>query len=416
MIRLEHAKIGPLSCVLSPANRSGGTTVPASRHSNNDPIDIQSVQRTGAATVRRPQSQAWRHTFTLSVIVAAASDDYGSRARPMCSEEIGAIIGSFDGPSTSPLQVNPTKYTIVQPSSLPSYGAQLLLGPGVHQPPIEGTIRNWTEGLLLGLALAQSKNGDAGEEAEALQRHLADEVLRSVRMTSLWSAVIQTEELHPAFGSDYDIAGNTWWPIKRSDHGGAHDDHHVPCDLTDSETIERVPTFIQAVFDGLCPHGHSWFPPSPSRRVDQLYSVDRSWLSWAPPQRPCVVTVHAAEAEAYPRSSWLNLFGRFAHMTTGASTCREVLLALARESDLEKDSLTQAQRNRDLFDELEEMYDLEVAEIPYRRFYSRLRRLRGLEDQYRRVRDRAGLLGQYREAAEKSCRGGGENCNCDSTA
>jgi hypothetical protein len=76
-------------------------------------------------------------------------------------------------------------------------------------------------------------------------------------------------------------------------------------------------------------------------------------------------------------------------------TARELLVKLGHDMELHRESLEAAERHRKYVIELEEMFDLDIAWILYRRIYQRLRKLRRLDDMYANVRDRTEVLGQY---------------------
>jgi hypothetical protein len=118
-------------------------------------------------------------------------------------------------------------------------------------------------------------------------------------------------------------------------------------------------------------------------------------MSWSLPVRRCIVTFYFSRDEDFPLRSRLNLFVVFGHMIGSLMTARELLVKLGHDMELHRESLEAAERHRKYVIELEEMFDLDIAWILYRRIYQRLRKLRRLDDMYANVRDRTEVLGQY---------------------
>jgi hypothetical protein len=118
-------------------------------------------------------------------------------------------------------------------------------------------------------------------------------------------------------------------------------------------------------------------------------------MAWALPMRRCIVIFHFSRAENFPLSSRLNLFVVFGHLAAGLMTTREILVKLGHDVELHRESRLAAELRRKYVIELEEMFDLDIAWTFYRRIYQRLRRLRGLDEMYRNVKELTEMLGQH---------------------
>jgi hypothetical protein len=347
--------------------------------------------------VRKPQSQRWRNTFSLTILFAPTQST-SIALRRVDAHEIGTVVKSLDGPSSNPAIGGNTVYGECPPrASLSSYlrrlyddddlsseMVQTIVGADAADP--SGTIRQWTEALLLTLARRQSRR-TVKTPAVSL-RDTAGDVLRSIRTSSLWSVLVGTRELHPASHDESCVFDGSWWPPDKSQ-------------LTKSP-VARMPESLMEVFDEINVGRTLWFRPTRDRRIDQIDNADRSWMSWAPPQRPAIVSFYCLEVEDFPLRSGLNLFVWLLHAAIGAVTARAIMNALGVLATGQQDVADRARPNLDLIVELEEMFDLDVAAVVYRRFYRRLRALRGLDDQYAKTRERADLIGRYRDVIDRN--------------
>src|SRR5579862_9346479 len=82
-------------------------------------------------------------------------------------------------------------------------------------------------------------------------------------------------------------------------------------------------------------------------------------------------------------------------MVAGLMITREILVKLGHDVELYREPQPAAELRRKYVLELEEMFDLDIAWTFYRKTYQRLRKLRGLDDMYRNVRERAEMLAQH---------------------
>jgi hypothetical protein len=327
---------------------------------------------------RRPSSQAWRFVFTFNAVIAPTNSDAGESNRKFTDAEVGALVGCLDGPSTNPAsrEWNLPSYKIVG-DTWRRYAGHLLQ----HDPPCSlkapadlssGTLRNWLELLFFSVARRQLVGSAGGKRKDPGDEYLADEVLRSLRTMSCWSVLLDAP---PNFKPASQAASSpsdaqSWSP-------GAGLDSLLEC------------------FDHLAVGPARWFRPTDEDRVDHGRVAERTWMAWTLPVRRCIVIFYFSRAENFPLRSRLNLFTVFGHMAAGLMTTREILVKLGHDMELHRESQAAAELHRKYIIELEEMFDLDIAWAFYRRIYQRLRKLRGLDDMYRNVRERTGLLAQY---------------------
>ncbi len=336
---------------------------------------------------RRPSSQAWRFVFTFSLIVAPTSSEDGGTNRMMTDAELGTLVGSFDGPSMTPIRREPDvpRYHVAGDTWRRYAGTLLREGlPSIPKLPhseSEGTLRNWLELLFFAVARRQlALPPDGGRQHERTDeypanypgdKYIADEVLRSIRMTNCWSVLLDAPpSLEPADPAEPSPADAASWVPKVGLDG------------------------LMECFDHLTIGNSRWFRPSGEDRVDQGRIGELTWMSWALPIRRCIVTFYFSRAEGFPLRSRLNLFAVFGHMIDGLMTAREILAKLGHDVELHREPQVAAEFRRKYAIELEEMFDLDIAWTFYRKMYQRLRRLRGLDDMYRSVRERTDVLGQ----------------------
>lgn len=340
-----------------------------------------------AGLTRRPSSQAWRFVFTFSLVIAPTASDDGGTNRLMTDAELGTLVGSFDGPSMTPIRREPDigTYRVLGDAWRHYVSALLRQSPpsalDPRWPEPGGTLRNWAELLFFAVARRQLAAAPAGGKRPARgskyprgyldDKYLADEVLRSIRTTSCWSVLLDAPpHLQPASPADPPPADTASWTPK------AGLDSLMNC------------------FDHLAIGNSRWFRPSDEDRVDRGRVGELTWMSWALPIRRCIVTFYFSRAEAFPLRSRLNLFAVFGHMIAGLMTTREILVRLGHDVELHREPQVAAEFRRKYAIELEEMFDLDIAWAFYRKMYQRLRNLRGLDEMYRSVRERTDVLSQ----------------------
>jgi hypothetical protein len=327
---------------------------------------------------RRPSSQAWRFVFTFNVVIAPTNSDGGETNRKFTDAEVGALVGCLDGPSTNPAsrEWNLPSYEVVG-DTWRCYADDLLK----HDPPSSlrapthlssGTLRNWLELLFFSVARRQLVGSADGKREDLGDEYLADEVLRSIRTMSCWSVLLDASpRFKPASQADSSPSDSQSWSPRAG-----------------------LPS-LMTCFDHLAIGPARWFRPTDEDRVDHGRVGERTWMAWALPIRRCIVTFYFSRAENFPLRSRLNLFTVFGHMAAGLMTTREILVKLGHDMELHRESQAAAELHRKYIIELEEMFDLDIAWAFYRRIYQRLRKLRGLDDMYRNVRERMELLGEY---------------------
>ena len=327
---------------------------------------------------RRPSSQAWRYVFTFNAVIAPTNCANGTANRPFTDAEVGAIVGCLDGPSMNPTGRKWDLPEYQEAHTWREYTSHLLgpdLSLSLAGPPgsSAGTLRNWL--TLLFFSVARRQREDSGTKSQGGDRQdrlLADEVLRAIRTTSCWSVLLDApRRLKPATVKDPPPPDDGSWSPRAGMRG------------------------LMGCFDYLAIGPSKWFRPTYEDRVDQGRAGERSWISWSLPVRRCIVTFYLSRGEDFPLRSRLNLFVMFGHMIAGLMTAREILVKLGHDVELHRESQEAAERHRKYIIELEEMFDLDIAWALYRRIYRRLRKLRGLDDMYTNVRDRAEVLGQY---------------------
>lgn len=329
---------------------------------------------------RRPNSPAWRFVFTFSAIIVPTASEDGAIGRELTDAEVGTLVGCLDGPSTNPIVREPDlpRYRVVgdtwrrYANRLLEQGPACELATQANSP--DGTLRNWLELLFFSVARSQlvGSKGRRRRYKSQDDKHLADEVLRSIRMTSCWSVLLDLPRSYkPANSRDASPRdGQSWSP--NVNMSGA-----MKC------------------FDHMAVGPSRWFRPTDDDRVDQGRVGERTWMAWSLPVRRCIVTFYFSRAEDFPARSRLNLFAVFGHMVAGLMITREILVKLGHDVELYRKPQPAAELRRKYVLELEEMFDLDIAWTFYRRIYQRLRRLRGLDDMYRNVRERTEMLAQH---------------------
>ncbi|HMK97296.1 MAG TPA: hypothetical protein VK425_07080, partial [Acidimicrobiales bacterium] len=376
-----------------------------------DPDDLGTQAGTIAvfpflSLVRKPFSQSWRHTFTLSLIVAPTSAN-ASSPRCLDAQEVASIVKSLDGVNICPA----TGGNVVYRDTLGRLSGYLkaladcndqqgqLLRLALDDPGAsEGSIRQWAEALLVATAARQTQPPRRVVRRREKARELADEVARALRMSALWSVVAGSDDLLPAGYPNAFIRHDAWWPAPAPE-ASTRDPNAISLGPTAVEDpISVLPPSIAELFDRLPAGNGQWLRPTAAHRLDQVSTGDRTWMSWAPPQRPCVLSFWSLSEEQFPRHSGLSLFGWLGQMVMGAVTAREILGVVGHDLPKRQGQVERAQFGHDLILELEEMFDLDVAVNNYARFYRRLRCLRGLDDLYQKARERASLLGDFQDA------------------
>lgn len=327
---------------------------------------------------RQPNSEAWRFVFTLNMVIAPTASESGAYHREMPDAELGMLVGSLDGPSMSPQhRVYPSPEYRTVGDVWPSYASHLLgAEPACTYPPTSapvGTLRNWIELFLFAVARRQLTGTSSiliAKRSDLDDQHLADDVTHSIRMTTCWSVMLDVPGVAPIARGASPTGDTAWQP---------DDDivSHMKC------------------FDHLGVGVAGSFRPTDEDRIDVGRVGEPSWLSWALPIRRCLVTFSLSDDEDYPANSRLNLFAVLGHMVIGLMSARGILLSLVHDVELPHEPRAATIRRREFAVELEEMTDIDAAWTLYSKLYQRLSKLRGLEEMYRNVRERAEFLATH---------------------
>ena len=310
----------------------------------------------------------------------------------MTRSEIRDVLQTMDGGSTHATKEATEPYELL-PSPLSRYveslrgselkTASVLAGRamGVTSEPRlpQGTIRRWTE--LLFTAIEEPIFPGLTEHT------LPDAVLKSIRLYSVWSAMVITPDLRKFDATRDQIVDNAWWPGRRSKH-----------------PEEVLPPSIAELLCSVTNKDARELALAKKTRLDDLECGASGMLMWALEGRRCVLSVHSPEAEEFPKSWSLNQFGWTSHMIIGIASVRAMMGALAAEAEYWSDDAVGklAERSHRITLEMEEMFDLNISWPEYEHLYHRLRQLLGLEATYQHVRDRVELLSRQAEVVART--------------
>ena len=167
--------------------------------------------------VRRPRSQAWRHSFSLSAIIVPTTVGADSN-RSIGPAEVGAVVMSLDGPSVRPSSESLVAYRELG-GSLPGYLGTASRRAGFdrsHQVATDlldrphAPLRQWFGAVLLTAALSQEQ----GSKRRHDERDLASDVLTAVRRTGFWSVLIDSQQFPLPDPIHAATCAGTWWPVR----------------------------------------------------------------------------------------------------------------------------------------------------------------------------------------------------------
>jgi hypothetical protein len=361
--------------------------------------------------VRRPYRIDWRYAMSLSVLFVPQWPDgqpgpLGSNSpRPVSPGEVFDVLTSTGGNSTfiygsanihcdldekSPLHAYLTAITDDKRRDFCSRYTAAQGRPRHDEPK---TLRHWIELMLLTAADLPKRPEDrvddriVPEYERADDRILPDEVLRCLRVNSMWSATLLTDDLQSCEGSSL-IAGGRWWPAGTK----------APAAVDD--LYSGVPRPIVKLFESFAGRSRA-FPPTPDDRVDVLATGGLAHMTWRIPGEHIIVTAYRREADEFPSLSSLNLVGWFAYMAVGVTCAWQTMYSLTHDTDKLQDVAKLSQLVHDRILDLEDVYDLDVAWPAYAEFYSRLRSLLGVEREYNNIKDRLELLFRFAQAEQR---------------
>jgi hypothetical protein len=282
-------------------------------------------------------------------------------------------LASFRSDQSRPLTSELSKRFF--PSSTSSHAE------AAHQEQAEQpSLRAWLELLLT--AVREPRSPRRGDQATPDHDFLVtDDVLRALRLNTMWSAVFTSDQM--AAPNDLAFTPHFLRP------GSAHLAHR------------RVPASVREILRLLAQRDGAFVRPVdyPSDAED---GAGVGHLSWYLRRERILLTVYSRSRDHWPGFSSLNLFGWFGHMMLSVTSAKQTIHLIAEEvasktmSD-KPDLIAVARSAHRSFLELEELYDLDIAWPTYQLFYERLRELTGLNEEYRRARDRIELLTHFSE-------------------
>lgn len=342
--------------------------------------------------VRRPYRDSWRQTVSVSFVFVPWAGLIDAAASPprITAHDVDLIVGATWGSSTYIPRGGRASWAL-EDSPLREYLAtwcgddSARAGPAIWGeasgacPPVGATLRQWLEQMIFAAAKAHLP-----DENETV---VADEVLRAMRLTRLWSVLLLSKPLNPASSGPGAYVDNTgcWWP-QAPGRGNP---------------MASVPREILGVLRELAQRDRVLLPTG-ADRIDVTGAGGTAYMSWYLPNVRAVVTAYSLREEAFPRFSAVNLFGRLAHVAVAGASAQATLDALGRAVSTSKGIDHMANEAHERVLELEEMYDLDIAWPEYTRFYQRLRSLAGLDRQYAHVRDRVDLLARFFEIKSRA--------------
>ncbi len=344
--------------------------------------------------VRRPSQLEWRHTICINILFVPVSRAGGGMlhsrllVRPH-SQELEFLVRCLEGGSTV---VRPAARDelILEDCPLRQYAAGLMAARdassvlAAFRPKISGnwtgTRRKWIEFVA---AIAADAIGEWNADRSLYQQQLADGVLRSLRLASIWSVMLSGGGLHPL-----EVRDGRRWPARLRSRG-----ERQQGDLTE------FPAWAAATLKSLSSSGE---PPVPGDRIDDITCTDTEAMTWRVPRRRCLITMLDISENHFPGYSLLTTLGWTGHMVIGAASASGTMQELGRLISRSQPDAGLARIAYEFTLELEEMYDLDVTWLMYARFFRKIRRSLGLDKQYRGIRERVDLLAGYAEVQDRA--------------
>lgn len=368
--------------------------------------------------LRLPNQPAWRPTLTLTMLfipvhVPGGKDCQEGRLEPRAltsATEAATMTSSLQGSiSHAPREARKRFQNITGNDLLCDYLTEIAEGScprrgcgcfrwSDSEQDRPTTIRQYVEAILLAVAAnaPQAKWEHPGRRKEQERRRLtASEVERSVRLTSIWSVQLLSREklIWREQDGRYEPAG-----FIREDGsfsaGLAGKSPNIEADPRNlgfySPEIASLPEEVQSVVGELAGPGHL---PTDGDRIDDIYTLDTGGgMTWKMPRSRCLLSIQSVHDDHFPDVSIHKTFAWMGVMVMAAVAIREMTQALLHETIQAKDSQDLAHVDRDMFLELEEVYDVDIVGSVFARFYRNLRLQLGLDADYRRVREQVQSL------------------------
>ncbi len=356
-----------------------------------------------ASITRQSYSRSWRHTGAVTLLLVpvrnvggadavqsdtdpkAAGAAQGSSRRSTC-EELGSLVDSLKGSSFVAPHREATRYEHAAGDLwgyLTEVGERCVVtdmvmkeaGKNQRGRPT-GTIRQWCE--LIATA--------AGERLwEWSGTQLPDEVLRAMRVNACWSVLAVID------------GGKMEFPPQQDPTPGWKIDEDVAEPIVLPTVINRLLARLRGSKD--------LFLPRPSiSRIDDLSTMEGTYLTWHVPGRRGIVTAYAVDHESFPGESSLHLFGFLGHALLAAAYSAATVDALNREPPEPQSVVRFATKAHSLANELDEMFDLDIVSVQFQVMWRRLRRALGIDEQYELARERLELLAHYSEVIDQGAR------------
>ena len=341
-----------------------------------------------ASLTRQSGSRSWRHTGAVTVLVVPVEypAPSGESSRATTRHELGSLVDSLRGSSFIAPEADATRYELVAGplwdylvavgASCPVTRSVLAEATGAGRAAPDGTFRQWCE--LVTTAASERLWEWTGTQ-------LPDEVLRAMRVNSFWSILAVVDDRRLDFPPETD-------PVPGWNVGG------------DVVEPEQLPEEINRLLARLRGSNDLFLPRPPLSRIDDLSSMEGTYLTWNVPGRRGIVTAYALTHESFPGESSLNLFGFLGHALLAAAYSSATVDALNREPPEPKSVVSFATKAHGLANELDEMFDLDIVSVQFQIMWRRLRRSIGMDDQYQLARERLELLAHYSEVIDQESR------------
>jgi hypothetical protein len=345
--------------------------------------------------LRLPGQAAWRPTVTVTVLFVPVKRGTKNgqcvlQPRPLGdAAEAYRIVSALEGSTSQALKSSLARFSL-ESGGLEDYLAMMaepgcFRAPGARASDAPGgwTIRMWLEAILLTVATRAPQSRRGSRRGQGMRRwrnrpadrpcRAASEVARALRLTSVWSVLLLSQE--EIMWGELD---SRYIPLE----GRAAKEWHAAANAQ----VAGLPRDLFRAVDELRGIGHL---PTMADRVDDVSTVDRhGGMTWRMHRSRCLLSVQSAHDDHFPGISPLNSFARLGVMVIAASAIREMTQALMHQSARAQGSANLAALEQDLLIELEEIYAIDIVGPGFCRFYRNLRKQLDLDKDYRQVRER----------------------------